>query len=147
MKINNLIILLFSLSLLSCDPHTFNVVIDDKGFEKCFNFECAKIDVSGHIIADRQISTFLKFKLNVPVSINSEKLQVTYNGEKVASKIYLNDVILDGVKNINNDSKIRILMNQIIKEGDTLKVNVDEFILCKEKPIDIGNINMVFVRK
>jgi len=40
---------------------------------------------------------------------------------------------------------VRININQKIQSGDTLKINIDNFILCKEKPLNIGYVNLIFV--
>jgi hypothetical protein len=148
MKTNIFILLLFFLLLSSCDPYWFNIVVDDNGFKKNIDFECGKIDVSGNVLADRQMSAFLRFKLDSPIVINPEKLEMWYRGEKVIYyRIYLNGSHLEGIKTINTDSDIRIIINSIVQSGDTIKINIDNFILCKEQPLGIKNINLIIVRK
>jgi hypothetical protein len=145
MKTNIFIILLFSLSLFSCDPYIFRIAIDDDGFETSLNFECGKIDVSGKIIADRQIFVILRLKLISPILIDPDKIEVMFDKRVVNSNFFLNDNPLKEIKSINNDDRICITINQKVQNGDTLKINIDHFIACKEKSLKIGDINLVIV--
>ncbi|WP_056928538.1 hypothetical protein [Candidatus Symbiothrix dinenymphae] len=149
MKANIFILLLFSLSLLSCDPYILRVTIDSNGFEKSFNFECGKVDVRGSVLADRQIHTYLNFKLNSPIVINPDKLEIIHKGELLTSSVYLENGggLIKDVRNINSDGTISIVINQVVQSGDTITVNIDNFILCNGNPLEIGNISLVFVAR
>jgi len=144
MKAKIFVLLLFSLSLLSCDPYILRVAIDDNGFEKSFNFECGEVNLRCSVLADRQVSTLLKFKLNSSVEINPAHLEITHRGEILNSNISLNGTLLEETKNINNDDKVRIIINRVVQSGDTLTVNIDNFIVCNGNPLEIGNISLVF---
>ncbi len=147
MKTNTYILLLFSFLLSSCDPHWFNIEIDGNGFQKSFAFECGEIDVSGSTIGE-QIPILLNFKLNNPIVLNPEKFEIKYKGEEIPySRIYLNEVLLKETKSINNNSKVRIVIDLKVQSGDTIKINVNDFILCKEQPLGIGDINLILVRR
>ena len=145
MKIRIFILLYFFLSFLSCDPYWYNIKIDDNGFETNLNFECGSINVSSKVIADRQFFLILRLKPNYPILINPEKFEVSYEGKAIDSKIFLNDTSLKEIKSIDKDSKVSITINQKVQRGDTLKINIDNFILCEEKPLNIGYINLIFV--
>ena len=148
MKTKILVLLLFSLTLSSCDPYILRVAIDGDGFEKSFNFEYGKVNVRCSVLADRQISTFLKFKLDFPISVNPEKLEITHRGEILTAEIHLNKMpLVVEIKNINNDDEIRIIVNRVVQVGDTIKINIDNFIVCYGKPLEIGDINLIFVSR
>jgi len=146
MKTNIFSLLLFSLLLSSCDPYIYNIVIDNNGFKKEINFECGKVDIWCSVMADRQISIFQKYKLDAPVIINPEKLEITYKGENIKPKVYLNGIITEPIE-INSEIQIRIIIDLIVKDGDILQANIDNFITCKEKPLGIGNINLILVSR
>ncbi len=151
MKTKILVLLLFSLtlSLSSCDPYILKVAIDNNGFEKNFNFGCGKVNVRCSVLADRQISTLLNFRLSSPVLINPEKLEIIHKGELLTPKVFLGNGggLMQEARNINNDSKISIVINRAVKAGDTIIVNIDNFILCRDKPLEIGNISLVLVQR
>jgi hypothetical protein len=134
------------ISLFSCDPHWFNIVVDDNGFERNFNFECGKIDISGSVLADKQISIFNKIKLNTIILINPEKLKITYKNEPIKSDIYINGEVIKNPIEVDGEIQMRILINTIVQNGDILKINIDNFIVCKEKPLEIGDINLIIER-
>jgi len=144
----NVFILLFFLFLSSCDLYFFNIAIDDDGFSKSFSFECGKIDVSGNIMDKSHITVSAAFKLDYPVLIDPEKFEVKYKGEAIKSIIYLNNNSpLQKIESINEDSKVRIVIRQKVQSGDTIKINIDNFIVCKGKPLEIGEINLVIVNR
>lgn len=149
MKAKIFVLFLFSLSLLSCDPYILKVAIDENGFEKSFNFECGKVDIRGSVLADRQIHTYLNFKLNSSIVINPEKLKITHKGELLTVSVYLENRggLINEARNIDNESKISIVINCVVQSGDTITVNIDNFILCEDKPLEIGNISLVFVQR
>ncbi len=147
MKAKIFVLLLFSLSLLSCDPYILRVAIDSNGFEKSFNFECGKIDVFGNVLADRQVSTFLNFKLNSSIVVNPEKLEIVHKGEKITANVYLKSGLIKEEKTINTDDEVRVMVNRVVRVGDTITVNIDNFILCEDKPLDIGNISLILVQR
>lgn len=147
MKINIFILLFLSFLLLSCDPYILRVAIDSDGFEKTVNFECGKIDISCNVLADRQIHTYLNFKLDSPILINPQKLEVFHKGKLLATSIYLENGggLIKDTKNIDNDGEISIVINRVIQSGDTIRVNIDNFIVCKEEALKIGDINLVLL--
>jgi hypothetical protein len=148
MKIKFFILFLSFFSLSSCDPYIYNIVIDDNGFEKEINFKCGKIGISCAIIGDRQIYIHQKFKLNYPVFINTEEFKISYKGEPVQANISSDGNIIKDTKEINNETQISIMINHVVvQNGDTLKINIDNFIVCREKPVEIGDINLIFVRR
>lgn len=153
MRINEMktiifISLSFSLLLSSCDTYWFNIIVDENGFKKSLNFECGKIDVSGNVLSDRQISTFINFKIDSPIIINPEKINIRYKGEEVDYyDIYLNEVPLKEIRTVNKDSDIRIIISPTVKNGDTVKINIDNFILCKGQSLGIGDINLIVVSR
>ncbi|WP_291528453.1 hypothetical protein [Bacteroides sp. UBA939] len=141
-------ILLLSFSLFSCDPYIFRVAIDGNSFEKSFNFECGKIDISGHVLANSQTSIFLKFNLSSPIMINPENMKAVHKGELLAAEVFLSNVgLMDKAKAINNNDEVRIIIDRVIKSGDTITVNIDDFILCADIPFNIGDVNFIFVHR
>jgi len=139
------IILLLSLSLSSCDPLIFKVVIDDDGFEKKFNFECGKANVLCGVLG-HQVHIFLDFELDFPILINPEKFEITHKNSNAKSDVHFKGTILKEETIITGSQKMSIVIgNYRAQVGDTLIINVDNFIVCKEKPLEIGEINLIIV--
>jgi hypothetical protein len=146
-KKNILLSLFLSFLLFSCDLYIFDVIMDGD-FKKNINLECGKFDISCNIIANRQIKIEQKMELNFPVLINPERLKLTYKGHtNNNAKIYLNGALIEKAEEINGYNRMAIVIDGIFQRGDTLKVNIDNFIVCREKPIEIGDINFVFVSR
>ena len=145
---NIFFLLLFSLSLSSCDPLIFKVVIDDNGFEKSFNFECGKVNVLCGVLG-HQVHIFLDFELDFPILINPENFKIIHKNSNVKSDIHFKGTILKEETIINAGSqKMGIVIgNYRAQVGDTLIINVDNFIICKEKPLKIGDISLIFVHR
>jgi hypothetical protein len=141
-----IVFILLLLSLLSCDPYILQVSMDE-GFRKEVNFDCGKVDISCSVIADRQISIHQKINLKYSIVLNPEKLRIMYKGDSIKAKIYLNEVPFQEIKQINNDNSIVIVINQKVQSGDTIKINIDNFMVCEKKPLEIGDINLVLVRR
>ena len=140
------VFILLLLSFLSCDPYILQVSMDE-GFRKEINFDCGKVGISCSVIADRQVSIHQKIDLKYPILLNPEKLGIMYKGDSIKAKIYLNEVPLQEIKQVNNDNSIVIVINQKVQSGDTIKINIDHFMVCEKKPLEIGDINLVLVRR
>jgi len=148
MKANIFILLLLFFFLSSCDPYILRIAVDGEAFEKSFNFECGKVDIVCNVLADRQISVFQKFKLDSPILINPEKLEIVHKGEELTANVYSKNAgLIKDAKTINADDEVRITISRVVQVGDTLKINIDNFIVCKEKPLEIGDVNLVLVRR
>jgi len=149
MKTNIFILLLFSLSFSSCDFFYFNVAIDGDGFKKSFDFECGKVEVLCGTLADTQLSIEFNFKLDSPILVNPEKLKISYNNEPIEPEIHLScSLEKEPRKNCKDkDVGIAIIIRPKMQAGDTIKINVDNFIFCKDKPLEIGDVNLVLVSR
>lgn len=148
MKVNILILLFISISLLSCDPFYFKVAIDDNGFEKSYHFECGNIDVLCDAIGYKA-SIFLNFELDFPILINPKKFEISHKNIPIKTSVRFNDEFIE-YKTIVNKGNQKIIIdieNYKPHVGDTLIINADNFILCNEKPLGIGDIKLVFVNR
>jgi len=148
------IILLLSFSLSSCDPIFFRITIDG-GFEKSFNFECGKADVSCGTLADKELAAGFRLKLDSPILIVPEELKITHNNIPLEPSIRFEERFrsfpIREQRIIDNDGALIISVKSNhqnrFRVGDTVTINIDNFIVCKEKPLEIGDINMIFVNR
>ena len=149
------ILLLLSLSLSSCDPLIFKVVIDDNGFEKSFNFECGKADVSCGVLVDIQLVAGFRLKLDSPILIVPEELKITHNIIPLDPSIRFEERFrsfsIREQRIIDNDGELFISVNSNhqsrFRVGDTVTINIDNFIICREKSLEIGDINLILVHR
>ena len=156
MKTKNLVLFLLAFSLTSCDPTFFRISIDGGAFEKKISFDCGSIVFHGTVLADRQINATLKFNLDYPVLLNPEKLEITHKEEFLtATRISLYErrrggawgVRMQEERMISGNTEIGIVIDRTVHAGDTMKINIDNFILCKENPLEIGDINLIFITR
>ncbi|MCL2026983.1 MAG: hypothetical protein FWG79_00690 [Bacteroidales bacterium] len=150
MKTTFFISLLLVFSLVSCDRSAFRVSLNGGVFEKKFSFDCGSVEISGAVLSNHQTHASLRFNLDNPVLINPEKLEITHKGEILTAIIDLHErgkarQRMQEARMISGNDGIGIEINRIVHAGDTMKINIDNFILCHDKPLEIGDINLIFV--
>lgn len=139
---------LFTILFVSCDPYVYNVEIDDNGFKKEIVFDCGKVDISAHVLGFSQITIFQKFKPSCPISINPNELTVSYKNQILSTTVSLNGDIMKNTMDVLEESSISIVINlPKINNGDTIKLNVDKFINCRENTLKISDINLIVVSR
>ncbi len=139
---------LFTILLISCDPHVYNIEIDNSGLKKEIVFDCGKVDISANIIGYSQVCIFQKFKPIYPISINPNELKASYKNQILTTTISLNGNIIKNAISFSEESTINIVINHSkINNGDTIKLNIDKFIACKGEILQISDINLIATNK
>ncbi|WP_077112723.1 hypothetical protein [Porphyromonas gingivalis] len=139
---------LFTILLISCDPHVYNIEIDNSGLKKEIVFDCGKVDISANIIGYSQVCIFQKIKPIYPISINPNELKAPYKNQILTTTISLNGNIIKNAMSFSEESTINIVINHLkINNGDTIKLNIDKFIACKGEILQISDINLIATNK
>ena len=147
--------LLFALLLSSCDKYILNIEIDNNGFEKSFDFECGRMNVRGKVYADVQLVIAFQLMLNDSILVVPEELKITHNNIPLESGMNyaerFRDYPIREPRTISNDGTLTISVNSNqharFRAGDTVTINIDNFIICKDNPLGIGEVNLIFVER
>ena len=147
--------LLFALLLSSCDKYILNIEIDNNGFEKSFDFECGRMDVRGKVYADIQLVIAFQLTLDSSILIVPEKLEIIHNNVPFEAGIFYEErwrnYPITEQRIIDNNGVLTISVNSNqhtrFRAGDTVTINIDNFIICKDNPLGIGKVNLIFVER
>ena len=82
----------------------------------------------------------------------SQELEITHKGETLTATFFLHErgrtrQRLQEARMISGNDGVGIIIDRIVHAGDTMKINIDNLVLCKEKPLEIGDISLVFVAR
>lgn len=142
MKSAYVFLFVLALCFVSCDPPIFQVPIDGT-YKKEIGFECGKIDMECNTIGGISFNIQQIYHITSSVNISPKSLSVRYKDKDIKYTVYLNGTAIKELQNVLNDNIVVINFAEKVCKNDTITINLDNFLYCKEKPINAGNIHFV----
>lgn len=132
---------LFPFVLFTCDKSAL-ISLDSK-YEK-ITFSCGEITINSHSTKAVYFDFILNFKTTREFKIYPKKIEITYLGEKVPYEIFYgkNKIDKDSINIINDEQMIlefsllgnpKGTHNIPAKEGDTILIQTNNFLICDGK--------------
>ncbi len=79
------------------------------------------------------------------VILDPKKLSLKYKNEYLKSEIYLNGARVREIQRLTNGDVVAISFVKRLLRNDTIQLDLNEFLHCRNKPINVGNIHLVLL--